>query len=115
MLEALYWKKKVYTLDFNNVYYYSKAVKLINSKNKILAMFKNKYKFKRSDLEKCLSIGYYFKTYGLKFKYYTPYDFFNGKFMNQTLEWKNKTILLLEKFGLKCLYSYFRERRFRKL
>ena len=87
MIEALYWKKKVFTLDYNNIYYYSGAIKLINNKKNILDIFSKTYKFKESHLNKCLLIGYYYKTYGIKFKYYAPYDFYNGKFMNCLPVW----------------------------
>jgi len=78
-------------------------------------MLKEKYNFKKTYLSKCLLFGYYFKTYGIKFKYYTPSDFYNGKFMNETLEWKSKIILILERFGLKFIYHYFAEKRFKIL
>jgi hypothetical protein len=114
LIEALYWKKNVYTLNCNDIYYYSGAIKLIDNKKNILDIFSKSYKFSNSHLNKCLLFGYYYKTFGKKFKYYNPYDFFNGKFMNQSLEWKSKIILFLEKVGLKLLYFYFKDRRFRR-
>jgi hypothetical protein len=114
LIEALYWKKKVFTLNYNDIYYYSGAIKLINNKKNILDIFSKSYKFSKSHLNKCLLFGYYYKTYGKKFKYYTPYDFSNGRFMNQSLEWKSKIILFLEKIGLRFLYFYFRDKRFSK-
>jgi len=113
MLEALYWKKNAYTLDTNNLYYYSEVVKLISNKFEIINILKKKYEFKKSDLEKCLSIGYYFKTYGSKFKYYTPHDFSKGKFMGQNLEWKSQIILFLEKIRLKFIYYYIKEKKYK--
>jgi len=115
LLEALYWKKNVYTLDSKNIFQYSKSIRLLDSKPKILHMLKEKYNFKKKYLSKSLLFGYYFKTYGIKFKYYAPSDFYNGKFMNETLEWKSKIILILERFGLKFIYHYFAEKRFKIL
>ncbi len=114
LIEALYWKKSVFTLNCNDIYHHSGAIRLINNKKNILDIFSKSYKFSKSHLNKCLLFGYYYKTYGKKFKYYTPYDFSNGRFMNHSLEWKSKIILFLEKFGLRNLYFYFRDKRFRK-
>jgi UDP-N-acetylglucosamine 2-epimerase len=43
LLEALYWKKNVYTLDSKNIFQYSKSIRLLDSKSKILNMLKEKY------------------------------------------------------------------------
>jgi hypothetical protein len=75
-------------------------------------MLRKNYQFKRSYLNKCLIFGYYFKKYGIKFKYYKPNNFSEGKFIKDTLEWKSKTVFFLEKIGLKFLYIYFKEKRF---
>jgi UDP-N-acetylglucosamine 2-epimerase len=113
LIEALYWKKKVYTLSSKNIYYYSKAIKLIGPKYKILKILNQKYKLKKKYLDKCLLFGYYYKTYGIKFKYYIPQDFYNGKLMNQNLEWKNKIILCFEKIGLKFIYYFFKDIKYK--
>ena len=42
-----------------------------------------------------------------------PQDFFNGKLMNQNLEWKNKIILFLERLGLKFIYYYLKDRKYK--
>jgi hypothetical protein len=112
IIEALYWKKKVYTLSSKNVYYHSGAIKLLKGKYNILNILNRKQIFNKTHLDKCLLFGYYFKTYGIKFKYYLPNDFSNGKFMNKNLEWKNSIILFLEKVGLKTIYYYFKDRTY---
>ena len=113
LIEAVYWKKKVFTLDDNNIYYYSGVVKLIKNKRDLLDIFSKSFKFKKTDLNICLSIGYYFKTYGKKFKYYKPSSFFDGKFLNKNLEWKSKIVIFLEKIGLNFIYYYFKDRKYK--
>ncbi len=113
LIEALYWKKRVFTLGYNNIYYHSGAIKLIKNKRDVLDIFSKSYKFRKSDLKICLLIGYYYKTYGKKFKYYKPYSFSDGKLLNKNLEWKSRVVIFLEKIGLKFIYYYLKERKYK--
>ncbi len=61
----------------------------------------NKIKF---DLNKILSVSYFYSTYGVDYKYFKPQLNNRGKFLNDSLEWKSSIILLFQKLNLDKLY-----------
>lgn len=88
------WPKKIGIL-------YGENSKLIFSHlNKCI---KNKIKF---NLNKILSVAFFYSTYGNKYKYYKPININKGTFLGKNLEWKSKIIIFLEKLGLKKVYYF---------
>lgn len=70
-----------------------------------------KKKFRKSNMLNCLKIANYFLNYGIKFKYYSPQTWTNGKFLGKNISWKPDYIIFLEKIGfinlIKKLFHIF--------
>ena len=71
----------------------------------------NKIKF---NINKILSVSYFYSVYGIKYKFYKPSPNNKGKFLYDNLEWKSNLIIFLQKlnfdkiyFKLKKIYRFF--------
>jgi hypothetical protein len=80
------------------------------NKNTLKKMLKPDYKFKKINRKKCLYVGYYFETYGIKYKYYKPNDYFNGTFNEQQFQWKPMILVFLERIKVNLLYRFIKNR-----
>ena len=60
------------------------------------------------DIQKILSVSYFYSTYGIKYKFYKSKTINKGKFLGEELEWKSNSLKILENFGLKKLYFYIK-------
>ena len=110
IVEAAYWDKK--TISLNNRPFFSRFKVALYAKNTefLKKILRYDYKFKKVNKEDCLKIGYYFENFGIKYKYYEPIDYFNGKFINNIFEWKPKLIIILEIIGVKSIYMYVKNK-----
>ena len=90
------WPKKI------GILHGEKKDKIEDNLNKCL---NKKIKF---NMDKILSIAYFYSSYGFQFKYYKPYSINKGTFLGHNLEWKSNFTLLLEKIGIKKIYFYFK-------
>lgn len=97
------WPKNLgilYGEDFNNIY--KNLKKCLQKKTKF-------------NLEKILSVSYFYSTYGKYYKYYKPFSLNKGTFLNQDLEWKSKIIIFLETLGIKKIYFMFKNFIYKEL
>jgi len=110
IIEAAYWGKK--TISLNNERFYSRfGIGFYSSSANVLRrVLKSGYRFKKIDKKKCLYIGYYFQTFGIKYRYYKPKDYFNGTFYKMTFDWKPKIIIFFEKIKLNLFYRLIKDK-----
>lgn len=110
IIEAAYWGKN--TISLSNKQFYSRfKIAICTHNSKLLKkILKHNYIFKKVNKEDCIKIGYYFENFGIKYKYYKPINYFDGKFINNTFEWKFKLIVILELIGTKRIYKYIKNK-----
>ena len=111
IIEAVYWGKN--SISLSNIMFYSRFGIGLYPRNRIILqdMLKADYKYKKIDRKKCIYIGYYFETYGIKYKFYKPYNYFNGYFnKKEQFEWKPKMLIFLEKIKLNLFYYFIKNR-----
>jgi hypothetical protein len=114
IVETVYWGKK--SISLSNVMFYSRfkiglhPYEKSYNKNTLKKMLKPDYKFKKINRKKCLYVGYYFETYGIKYKYYKPNDYFNGTFNEQQFQWKPMILVFLERIKVNLLYRFIKNR-----
>jgi hypothetical protein len=84
------------------------GIKYSSSVSNLKKILNKNYKFKKINKDKCLSVGYYYSTYGEKFQYYKPKNYYDGTFLGKKLEWKSKKIKILEYCGFKKIYYRIR-------
>lgn len=51
----------------------------------LLKMIQNSKKYKKINQRKCYPFGYYMKEFGIRFKYYKPFDYFKGSLFNKKI------------------------------
>ena len=110
IIETVYWGKK--SISLSNIMFYSKlGIGLYpDNKNILKNMLNTNYQYKKIDKKKCLYVGYYFETYGIKYRYYKPNNYFNGSFNKEQFEWKPKVLIFFEKVKLNLLYHFIKNR-----
>ncbi len=108
VLESAYLN--IPTISFKDFGWPKKLGILYGEKNKqikknLQKALEKKIKF---DIQKILSVSYFYSTYGIKYKYYKSKTINKGKFLGEELEWKSNSFKILENFGLKKLYFYIK-------
>lgn len=105
IIESVFMEKASISLSNNT--YYSDCKSIYYPKNNVALkkIFKNKTIKKINKID-CYKIAYYFETFGRKFKYYEPNNYYDGFFLGTKIEWKNNLIKILEFFGFKSFYFY---------
>ena len=76
-LYCLYLNKKVISM-FRGLYCEFKIFNYPKSEKSLNRMINGKIKFKKNYLEKLYKIAYFFKTFGIKYKYFQPNGYFRG-------------------------------------
>jgi len=75
------------------------------TKEKFIALLAKKGHAVAEPQEKCLPFGYYYTTFGRKFKHYQPSALLRGKFLGHSLDWDTLPIRWLRRLGVGRIYN----------
>lgn len=106
-IEAAYWGKPSLLLGpcaYGNL----GAVVVVKDKNEIERLLDPEAPPNPPVQEKCLPYGYYFLTYGNRFRYYTPESLSEGRLLGYRLGWDPWIVYILRKMHFGNLYRYIK-------
>jgi hypothetical protein len=106
-IEAAYWGKFSITLR-KAIYSYMNIVYEPKNKKELSELLNKNFKFKIAKKEQCLPYGCYFVKFGIKYKYYKPFSYFDGYFFNKQITSDSLLLMFLKKIKIDKLYKYIR-------
>ena len=106
-IEAAYWGKFSITLR-KAIYSYMNIVYEPKNKKELSELLNKNFKFKIIKKEQCLPYGCYFVKFGIKYKYYKPFSYFDGHFLNKQITSDSLLVMFLKKIKVDKLYKYIR-------
>jgi hypothetical protein len=78
------------------------------NKKELSELLNKNFKFKIAKKEQCLPYGCYFVKFGIKYKYYKPFSYFDGYFFNKQITSDSLLLMFLKKIKIDKLYKYIR-------
>ena len=105
ILEAAFFGKTSVSMADNMMYSDCKRIITATDRDKLQKILSPGYKHKSKNYLSCLPVAFYFSTFGKKFKYYKPLNFFEGKLKGYKLEWKPLLLRVFEQLGIKKIFN----------